>query len=81
MADAQAIANALTAALQPMASAITAATAAAIAPAAAAHPEPVAATVFACTLDQSQADLLKYELPDNTKIFLSATTKLATTFT
>jgi hypothetical protein len=80
MADAQAIANALTAALQPMVAAITAATAAAVAPAAAAPQGPVAAVAFARTPAQARADLLNYELPGDAKIFASATVKLATTF-
>jgi hypothetical protein len=82
MADTQAIANALKTALQHKATAITATTPAAIALAAADHPGPVAAIVFTRTPAQSQAaDLINYELPVNTKIFLNAITKLATTFT
>jgi hypothetical protein len=83
MADAQAIAYALTAALQPMVVAITAATAAtaaAVAPAAAAPQGPVAPVVCACTPAQAQADLFNYKLPGNAKIFASATAKLSTTF-
>jgi hypothetical protein len=80
MADAQAIANALTAVLQPMAAAITVATAAAIAMAAPAPPGPGAAVIFAHTPAQAQADLPSYELPGDAKIYLSTTTKLSTTF-
>jgi hypothetical protein len=80
MADAQAIANALTAALQPMVAAITTATAASVAPAAATPQGPVAAVIFARTPAQARADLLNYELPGDAKIFASATIKLATTF-
>jgi hypothetical protein len=80
MADAQAIANALTAVLQPMVATITSATAAPVAPAAAAPQEPVAAIIFACTPAQAQADLLNYELPGDAKICASATIKLSATF-
>jgi hypothetical protein len=83
MADTQAIANALTAALQPMVTAITAATAAAVAPAAPVAPAvapPPAQVVFACTPAQARADLLDYELPGDAKIYNSATAKLSTTF-
>jgi hypothetical protein len=80
MADAQAIANALTAALQPMVAAITAATAAAVAPAAANPQGPVAPVVCACPPAQAQADLFNYKLPGHPKIFASATAKLSTTF-
>jgi hypothetical protein len=76
-ADAQAIANALTAALQPMVAAITAG--AAVAPAAAPQ-GPVAPVAFARTPAQARADLLDYELPGDAKIFASATAKLSTTF-
>jgi hypothetical protein len=83
MADAQAIAQALTAALQPMVAAITAATAAAVAPAAQAVPaapgQPGPAA-FAHTLAQARADLLNYELPGDAKIYASAMAKLSTTF-
>jgi hypothetical protein len=80
MADAQAVANALTAVLQPMVAAITAATAATVAPAAATHQGPVAPVAFARTPAQAWADLLNYKLPGDAKIFASATVKLATTF-
>jgi hypothetical protein len=80
MANAQAIANALTAALQPKVAAITATTAATVTPAAAAHQGPVAPVTFVCTPAQAQADLLNYELPGDAKIFASATAKLSTTF-
>jgi hypothetical protein len=83
MADAQAIANALTTALQPMVAAITAATAAAVAPAA--QPVPAAPgqpgpVAFARTPAQARADLLNYELPGDTKIYANATAKLSTIF-
>jgi hypothetical protein len=71
MADTQAI-------LQPIV--LHTATVATVAPAATAHPGPVAAVAFACTPAQAQTDLLNYELPGDTKIFLSATTKLSSTF-
>jgi hypothetical protein len=80
MADAQAITNALTAALQPMMAVVTAAKTAAVAPAAPAVPGPAGPIACACTPAQAQADLLNYELPGNTKIYASATAKLATTF-
>jgi hypothetical protein len=58
MAGAQAIANALTAALQPMVAAINPATAAAVAPAATTPQGPGAAIAFAHTPAQARADLL-----------------------
>jgi hypothetical protein len=40
----------------------------------------MAAVIFASTLAQARADLLKHKLPGNAKIYFSATNKLATTF-
>jgi hypothetical protein len=83
MADAQAIANALTAVLQPMVAAITTTTAAAVAPAA--QPVPAAPgqpgpVTFTHTPAQAQADLLNYKLPGNAKIYANAMAKLSTIF-
>jgi hypothetical protein len=40
----------------------------------------MAAVIFASTPDQARADLPKYKLPGDAKIYISATNKLATTF-
>ena len=71
MADAQDIANALAAALNPLVNALTP-----VAPAAIATPT----TKFARTPAQARANLLDYELSGDAKIYNNATQKLTTVF-
>ena len=71
MADAQDIANALAAALNPLVNALTP-----VAPAAIATPT----TKFAHTPAQARANLLDYELSGDAKIYNNATQKLTTVF-
>jgi hypothetical protein len=83
MAYTQAIANALTAVLQPMVAAITTTTAAAAAPTAQAVPAvpgPPGPVAFTRTPAQARADLLNYKLPGDAKFYASTMAKLSTTF-